>query len=118
MLPMHRPTDGPHCGSLGHVLPFPESCALAKQFGFDAVNADRDFLRSHGPEATRSLLETHHLEPGAVAFSVAFNACFSDHEFQQSLSLFEKEFSPLAGQAGFKRCVGFVQPSSSRLHFP
>lgn len=109
-------TKGPHCGSLGHVLPFPESCALAEQFGFDAVNADRDFLRSHGSEATRSLLETHHLETGAIAFSAAFNACFSDNEFQQSLPLFENDLS-LARQAGFKRCVGFVQPSSSELTF-
>jgi len=23
-------TEGPHCGSIGHVLSFPESCALAK----------------------------------------------------------------------------------------
>ncbi len=109
-------TEGPHCGSLGHVLPFPESCALAEQFGFDAVNADRDFLRFKGSEATKSLLETHHLEPGAVAFSAAFNACFSDTEFQQSLALFEKDLS-LASQAGFKRCVGFVQPSSNQFTF-
>ena len=109
-------TDGPHCGSLGHVLPFPESCALAEQFGFDAVNADRGFLRSHGPEATRSLLETHHLASGAVAFSAAFNACFSDTEFHQSLALLEKDLS-LASQAGFNRCVGFVQPSSRKFSF-
>ena len=109
-------TDGPHCGSLGHVLPFPESCALAEQFGFDAVNADRDFLRSHGSEAMRSLLELHHLEPGVTAFSAAFNARFSDREFQQSLALFENDLF-LASQAGFKRCVGFVQPSSNRFTF-
>lgn len=109
-------TEGPHCGSLGHVLPFPESCALAEQFGFDAVNADRDFLGSYGSKATGSLLKSHHLEPGAVAFSAAFNACFSDTEFQQSLALFENDLS-LASQAGFKRCVGFVQPSSNQFDF-
>ena len=109
-------TDGPHCGSLGHVLPFRESCALAEQFGFDAVNADRDFLQSYGPETTSALLESHHLEPGAVAFSAAFNTCFSDKEFEKSLSLFENDLS-LAKKAGFKRCVGFVQPSSDELTF-
>ena len=109
-------TDGPHCGSLGHVLPFPESCTLAEQFGFDAVNANREFLRSHGSEATRALLETHRLESGAVAFSAAFNACFSDSEFEQSLTPFENDLN-LARKAGFKRCVGFVQPSSNQLTF-
>jgi len=109
-------TQDPHCGSIGHVLSFPESCALAQKFGFDAVNADRDFLRQSGPESSRRLLEKHHLEPGAVAFSAAFNAYFSDSEFEQSLIPFEKDLS-LAGQAGFRRCVGFVQPSSEQFTF-
>ena len=109
-------TEEPHCGSMGHVLSFPESCALAQKFGFDAVNADRDFLRQHGPESSRRLLETHRLEPGAFAFSAAFNAYFSDTEFEQSLVPFEKDLS-LAGQAGFRRCVGFVQPSSDQFTF-
>ncbi|MGD1973691.1 MAG: TIM barrel protein, partial [Desulfobacterales bacterium] len=109
-------TEAPHCGSMGHVLSFPESCALAHKFGFDAVNADRDFLRQHGPESSRRLLETHRLEPAAFAFSAAFNAYFSDTEFEQSLVPFEKDLS-LAGQAGFRRCVGFVQPSSHQFTF-
>ncbi len=109
-------TEGPHCGSIGHVLPFPESCALAEKFGFDAVNADRDFLKCHGPESVRQLLKTHRLEPGVFAFSAAFNAHFSDTEFKQSLAIFKKDLS-LAKQAGFDRCVGFVQPSSNQFTF-
>jgi sugar phosphate isomerase/epimerase len=109
-------TEGPHCGSIGHVLSFPESCALAQKFGFDAVNADCDFLRQHGPESSRRLLETHCLKPGAFAFSAAFNAYCSDTEFEQSLVPFEKDLS-LARRAGFKRCVGFVQPSSDQFTF-
>ena len=109
-------TEGSHCGSIGHVLSFPESCSLAEKFGFDAVNADRDFLRRRGPESSKRLLKTHRLEPGAVAFSAAFNAYFSDTEFEQSLVPFEKDLS-LARQAGFKRCVGFVQPSSDQFTF-
>ena len=109
-------TEGPHCGSLGHVLPFPESCSLAEHFGFDAVNADRDFLRNIGPEATRSLLKSHHLQPGAVAFSAAFNSCYSDLEFEESLTTCENDLA-LASRAGFRRCVGFVQPSSNQLAF-
>lgn len=109
-------TEGPHCGSIGHVLPFPEACALAETFGFDAVNADRDFLRRQTPRVSRDLLERHHLAPAAFAFSVAFNAYFSDVEFEQSLAVFEEDLD-LAGQAGFDRCVGFVQPSSDHLPF-
>lgn len=109
-------TEGPHCGSIGHILPFSESCALAEKFGFDAINADREFLKRHGPESVMRLLKTHCLEPGAVAFSAAFNAHFSDTEFEQSLVTFEKDLS-LARRAGFKRCVGFVQPSSDLFTF-
>ena len=48
-------TEGPHCGSIGHVLSFSESCALAQKFGFDAVNADLEIfevpthVRRRGP---------------------------------------------------------------------
>ncbi|BBO68921.1 sugar phosphate isomerase [Desulfosarcina alkanivorans] len=109
-------TDRPHCGSLGHVLPFPESCRLARQFGFDAVNADRHFLREHGPGQALQLIEQYHLKPGAFAFSAAFNACHADAEFEQSLTTFEQDLS-LCREAGFDRCVGYVQPSSDTLPY-
>ncbi|MBW1864732.1 MAG: hypothetical protein JRI64_03630, partial [Deltaproteobacteria bacterium] len=78
-------TDDPHCGSIGHVLPFPESCRLAEKFGFDAVNADRSFLKEHGPIQAADLLKQHNIKPGAFAFSAAFNECYSDSDFEQSL---------------------------------
>ena len=107
-------TDNPHCGSIGHVLPFQESCRLAQQFGFDAVNADRQFLREHGPEQAAYLMQAHHVKPGAFAFSAAFNECYTDAEFEQSLAGFEQDLS-LCRDAGFDRCVGYVQPSSDTL---
>lgn len=109
-------TDSPHCGSIGHVLPFPESCRLARKFGFDAINADRRFLREHGPGQAIRLMKQHHLKPGAFAFSAAFNACFTDIEFEQSLSPFEQDLS-LCRDAGFTCCVGYVQPSSDGLDY-
>ena len=109
-------TDGPHCGSIGHVLPFPESCRLAEKFGYDAVNADRFFLKEQGPVETAGLLKRHHIEPGAFAFSAAFNACYSDSDFDRSLAAFEQDLS-LCRQAGFRCCVGYVQPSSDRLAY-
>ena len=109
-------TDAPHCGSIGHVLSFPESCRLAKKFGFDAVNADRTFLREHGPDQTVSLLKQHKIKPGAFAFSAAFNACYTDSDFQESLEIFKQDLS-LCREAGFKCCVGYVQPSSNTLSY-
>jgi len=109
-------TDNPHCGSIGHVLPFPESCRLAEKFGFDAVNADRSFLKKHGPIRAADLLKQHNIKPGAFAFSAAFNACYSDSDFEQSLTGFEQDLS-LCRKAGFKCCVGYVQPSSDMLGY-
>ena len=109
-------TDEPHCGSIGHVLPFPESCRLAEKFGFDAVNADRAYLRKHGPAQVAGLLKQHHLEPGAFAFSAAFNACHADADFEQSLEGFEQDLS-FGRKAGFACCVGYVQPSSDTLDY-
>ena len=109
-------TDSPHCGSIGHVLPFQESCRLAQKFGFDAINADRHFLREHGPNQAIQLMKRHDLKPGAFAFSAAFNGCYSDSDFEQSLTPFEQDLS-LCRDAGFKCCVGYVQPSSNTLDY-
>lgn len=109
-------TDNPHCGSIGHVLPFPESCRLAEKYGFDAVNADRFYLSEQGPLQTIRLLQKHNIKPGAFAFSAAFNGCYSDADFEQSLTGFEQDLS-LCREAGFKYCVGYVQPSSDTLNY-
>ena len=109
-------TDGPHCGSIGHVLPFPESCRLAEQFGFDAVNADRSYLKDHGSGQVAELLKQHNLKPGAFAFSAAFHASYTDEEFTQSLEGFEQDLR-LGAAAGFKCCVGYVQPSSDTFKY-
>lgn len=109
-------TDDPHCGSIGHVLPFAESCRLAEKFEYDAVNADRLFLKEHGPLQVTNLLQRHHLKPGAFAFSAAFNGCYSDTDFEQSLAGFEQDLS-LCREAGFTCCVGYVQPSSNTLDY-
>lgn len=109
-------TDNPHCGSIGHVLPFPESCQLAADFGFDAVNADRSYLKQRGPASVIDLLNHYNLKPAAFAFSAAFNECYSDADFDQSIPSFEKDLS-LCREAGFKCCVGYVQPSSDRLNY-
>jgi sugar phosphate isomerase/epimerase len=61
-------------------------------------------------------LNQYNLTPSAFAFSAAFNACFSDTDFEESLQDFEQDLS-LARQAGFTCCVGYVQPSSDRLRF-
>jgi sugar phosphate isomerase/epimerase len=109
-------TDHPHCGSIGHVLPFVESCRLAEKFGFEAVNADRIFLKEQGAPETIHLMKQHNIQPGAFAFSAAFNGCYTDSDFEQSLPGFEGDLS-LCREAGFTCCVGYVQPSSDTLDY-
>ena len=43
------------------ILPFPESCRLAQRFGFDAVNADRHFLREYSPDQAVQLMKQYGL---------------------------------------------------------
>jgi sugar phosphate isomerase/epimerase len=109
-------TEDPHCGSIGHVLSFPESCRMAEKYGFEAVNADRTFVREQGPLSAAGLMKQHNVQPGAFAFSAAFNACYTDAEFEQSLINFEKDLEACR-EAGFKCCVGYVQPSSDTLDY-
>jgi len=109
-------TDAPHCGSIGHVLSFPESCRLAEKYGFDAVNADRTYVREEGPLNAADVMQEHNIQPGAFAFSAAFNGCYSDAEFERSLAHFEKDVAACQA-AGFMCCVGYVQPSSDRLDY-
>jgi sugar phosphate isomerase/epimerase len=109
-------TDDPHCGSIGHVMSFPESCRLAEKYGFDAVNADRTYVREEGPPNAAAMMQRHNIQPGAFAFSAAFNGCYSDAEFEQSLTHFETDLAACR-EAGFTCCVGYVQPSSNRLDY-
>jgi sugar phosphate isomerase/epimerase len=89
---------------------------LAQKYGFDAVNADRNFVREKGPLHAADLMKQHTIQPAAFAFSAAFNACYSDAEFEQSLTIFEKDLAACR-EAGFTCCVGYVQPSSNRLPY-
>jgi sugar phosphate isomerase/epimerase len=89
---------------------------MAADFGFDAVNADRSFLKERGPDEVIELMKHYDLQPGAFAFSAAFNQCHSNTEFDRSLAVFERDLS-LCRAAEFKCCVGYVQPSSDRLDY-
>jgi len=69
-IPWPYPGCAPLVGSIGHVRPFEEACALASAHGFDAVNLDMDYLRANGPRAVKECLEKYGLEPGCYRFPV------------------------------------------------
>lgn len=109
-------TNNPHCGSIGHVLEFPESCVLANELKFDAVNLDFQYLRKCGPAAVTTLLNKHQLQAAAFAFTIQMNTIFSELDFKKSLREFNRDCF-LAREAGCHRCVGFIQPSSNDTDF-
>ena len=89
---------------------------MAEKFEFDAVNLDRSYLKNHGPAQVVDMLKQYNLKPGAFAFSAAFNGCYTDTDFEKSLDEFEQDLA-LGSEAGFRRCVGYVQPSSEKLSY-
>lgn len=109
-------TEDPHCGSIGHVLSFPESCELANKLGFNAVNLDLSFIRRRGSKSVLTLLSQHNLLASAFACSARINTKFSEIDFKESLIEFENDCR-LAKESGYQRCVGFIQPSSNELDF-
>ncbi len=76
----------------------------------------RAFLKEHGPGQAVQLMKQYELAPGAFAFSAAFNACYADADFEQSLVPFEQDLA-ICRAAGFTCCVGYVQPSSDTLDY-
>jgi len=110
-------SHAPLVGSIGHVRPFIESCYLAEQHGFDAVNLDVDFLKQFGPEAVKDVLKSHNLRPGAYRFPVRLTDESDDAQFVSDLKIFEEE-APLAAAAGFTTSAMHLLPwSESNLPF-
>ncbi|QLH80770.1 sugar phosphate isomerase/epimerase family protein [Halosimplex pelagicum] len=56
--------------AVGVDRPFPEAAALAAETGFDAVQVDLGYLREHGPENYRAVLDDHDLRAGSAALPV------------------------------------------------
>ncbi|WP_436908483.1 sugar phosphate isomerase/epimerase family protein [Halosimplex marinum] len=57
-------------GAAGVDLPFPEAAALAAETGFDAVQVDLGYLREHGPDDYRAVLDEHGLRTGSANLPV------------------------------------------------
>jgi len=54
--------------------PFPEAAALAAEHGFDGIQVDIGYLREHGPDDTRSVLDANGLRAGSANLPVDVTA--------------------------------------------
>jgi sugar phosphate isomerase/epimerase len=59
---------GPHAAGVDR--PFPEAAALAAETGFDAVQVDLGYLREHGADDYRAVLDEHGLRTGSANLPV------------------------------------------------
>ncbi|QLH76492.1 sugar phosphate isomerase/epimerase [Halosimplex rubrum] len=56
--------------AVGVDCQFPEAAALAAETGFDAVQIDLGYLREHGPDDYRAVLDDHDLRAGSATLPV------------------------------------------------
>jgi sugar phosphate isomerase/epimerase len=103
--------------SLGHSVPFDETCALAQQHGFAGVDVDLQFLGSLGSDdAGAAWFSTTGLKPSAFSLRAAWRETDSESAFEESLAVVEAD-AKLAKALGTNRCVTRVEPRSEKLDF-
>lgn len=107
-------------GALGHVIPFDQMCALAKQHGFVGVDLDIGYLMKRAEEESAQAVQDWFartgLRPGAISLSVKWREGDSDTAFEGSLARLADE-ARLAAALGCTRCVTWVLPGSNTLDF-
>jgi sugar phosphate isomerase/epimerase len=106
--------------SLGHELPFDQTCALARQHGFAGVDLDLGFLRrmaeAQSLEAVQAWFAQTGLRAGAFGLGARWHADRDDGTFEQSLAQLADD-ARLAAALGCSRCVTWVMPGSDALDF-
>lgn len=106
--------------ALGHVIPFDQTCALARQHGFAGVDLDLGFLSKLAEEGSlqsaRDWFAATGLRPGGIGLSVKWRETDGDAEFEASLARFADEVE-LAAALGCTRCVTWVLPGSNTRDF-
>ncbi|HEY3343255.1 MAG TPA: sugar phosphate isomerase/epimerase family protein [Anaerolineae bacterium] len=109
-----------NAGALGHAISFDQTCALARQYHFEGVDLDLDFLgklaREKSVQAAQDWLSGTGLRIGSYGLSVAWRDWDSDVTYAESLPRFIEE-TKLAAALGCTRCVTWVMPRSDTLTY-
>jgi sugar phosphate isomerase/epimerase len=107
-------------GALGHPISFDQTCALARQYHFEGVDLDLDFLgkiaREKSAQAAKDWLSGTGMRIGSYGLSVAWRDWDTDIAYAESLPRFIEE-TKLAAALGCTRCVTWVMPRSDTLSF-
>ena len=107
-------------GALGHAISFDQTCALAKQYHFEGVDLDLDYLghitRQESVQAAKDWFSGTGLRAGSFGLSVAWRDWDSDTVYAESLPRFIEE-TKLAAAIGCTRCATWVMPRSDTLPF-
>jgi sugar phosphate isomerase/epimerase len=101
-------------GALGIDLSFPEAAALAADTGFDGIQVDLAYLRAHGPEEYRSVLDEHDLRTGSLSLPV--DVAGDEADFQADLDALP-DVAADAAAVGCTRASTYVLSFSDELPF-
>lgn len=100
--------------AIGVHRPFRETADLAAEYGFGGVGMDLEYLREHGPEAYRAVLDERDLEPGSFGLPFRFDA--DEAEYEKGLAELE-DVAELAAAVGCERASTYVLPASDEREF-
>lgn len=99
---------------LGHSVPFPELCRLARAHGFEGVDLDADSLREMSAEAIQEGLEANGLVPGVVGLPVGYGGTMAD--LDSNLNALDT-LAPKAAKLGYCRTTTVIMPGHATLAF-
>jgi sugar phosphate isomerase/epimerase len=100
--------------AVGVDRPFPEAAALAAETGFDAVQVDLEYLREHGPENYRAVLDDHDLRTGSAALPV--DATGDAETYESDLDALDG-IAEAAAAAGCTRMSTYIMSFSDERPF-
>ncbi len=103
--------------SLGHSVPFDQTCALAREHDFAGVELDLRFLHALGSQsAAADWFGAFGLHPGGFPLNAEWRESDPEESFVESLETVVAD-AELAAALGCKRCYTWVMPRSEKLDF-
>ncbi|QPV64850.1 TIM barrel protein [Halosimplex litoreum] len=97
---------GPDAAGVGSAVP--EAAALVAEHGFDAIQVDIGYLREHGPDDYRAVLDEHGLRAGSANLPVDVTA---------DAEPYEADLDALSGVAEAAAAVGYTRLSTYIVSF-
>ena len=107
-------------GALGHNVPFDQTVALAKKYGFPGVDLDLGYLgklaKDKSLQAAQDWFASTGLKAGTIGVGTKWREGDSDSDFDASLAKLEDD-AKLAEAVGCMRSSTWVMPGSNKHTF-